>query len=67
MGLAHLTAVEADLDSSNLWEEVLAVEVAVAVVLQVVLMVLLDELVSPPSCPNKTEILSCSTDRPLTS
>ena len=32
-GLFHLMAVEADLDSSNLWVAVLAAEVAVAVVL----------------------------------
>ena len=40
----------AGLDSSNLWEAVLAVEVAV-----VLLVLLLDELVSPPFCPNRTE------------
>ena len=53
-GLAHLMAVVADLDLSNLWEAVLAVEVVVALVR--VLLLLLDELVSPPFCPNMTEI-----------
>ena len=39
----------AGLDSSNLWEAVLAVVVAV-----VLLVLLLDELVSPPFFPNRT-------------
>ena len=48
-------AVGADLDLSNLWEAVLAVEVVVALVRMEVLL-LKDELVSPPFCPNMTEI-----------
>ena len=48
-------AVGADLDSSNLWEAVLAVEVVGALVRMEVLL-LLDELASPPFCPNMTEI-----------
>ena len=51
--LAHLMAVVADLDLSNLWEAVLAVEVVVALVR---VLLLLDELVSSPFCPNMTEI-----------
>ena len=46
-------AVGADLDSNNLWEAVLAVEVVGALVR---MEVLLDELASPPFCPNMTEI-----------
>ena len=50
-------AVGADLDSSNLWEAVLAVEVVVALVrMEVLLLLKLGELVSPPFCPNMTEI-----------
>ena len=49
-------AVGADLDLSNLWEAVLAVEVVVALVRMEVLLLMLDELVSPPFCPNMTEI-----------